>query len=1008
MNKKIFATALLAIATFVSTGVSAAVTFADSTDLSVAQGADSIVGQGATARANDIKITLSQTNADKELPKDGEIVVRLPEGLNFSGQPSFLVVRGASGNLSLKDSSSFGDATPGEAYGVTPTVGVTLFDTNGDGGMDRAVAVAASNGGATDTVTISMDVTADAKATVSASPKQAVVSVNGTSGKVDLIVVQAADISKGVTSSATTKLITAQQALSGNTDIGTTTPTVYITIPKGTKNNATVTLAPTGNVAWGQTSTITLTTITPFNSSSNVASPLTGTLVISSVTNGTGAIGLTQSITLTVANAGSAGLPNDTTVKLSIDKLTLTGTTTATTGEQGLKVAGTAKITGVAKFFNVTKNGSSAALAKGAKVISLVKGSTAYQTLPSITLTELFEGDITGGTGSDTITISAGTGLSFEPLTAGISITGATLGAPSATITATKLVLTLATNTGNTLSMTISGIKAKGTGTGDLSVKVGGKTIDSQYGPAGDDIVVAKGLEVGKVNVTGPKKLTKVGPAKVTTGTDAKVVLAETTYGSITKASIGASEVAYISVTPSSGKLTGANIAVTSAWTGAPTFLDSGVCAIESKDSKTYICKINAESTALPLPGTNTVTITAKVSGEGAVVGDTIALEIGGNVGVSGTVDVATVLESSSVKVTGGTTQVKEGSTEIQKVSGFVISQVFDNSLSDGEFRILAPQGVAFVSGLEPSSKAGGTASDTVTTFYPNDTLVMSSNALGATGTITVSSPSVLIAPSVTGDIVFSLIDGNVSGKAKIGLVAESLTLAYADKSLKALSGGKDISLKVDYDTTQEIVGGLVGDGYTVKSSSTPTVTVSLSGSTMTIKGVAAGAANITVTDSLGQTDVVAVTVSAGATIPAAAKAAKGAGDRTGVTFGAGASKDGGATYGTEFSVDDEVTIIATVGVDATDVGEAGAIHVAGKLAGGSFVYLDEDGLFAEWDLSGLPGATIVTEELKASYTVTVVNASKLPAGEHRFALAYSTGGEVIYTGKALVITIAE
>jgi len=31
-----------------------------------------------------------------------------------------------------------------------------------------------------------------------------------------------------------------------------------------------------------------------------------------------------------------------------------------------------------------------------------------------------------------------------------------------------------------------------------------------------------------------------------------------------------------------------------------------------------------------------------------------------------------------------------------------------------------------------------------------------------------------------------------------------------------------------------------------------------------------------------------------------------------------------------------------------------------------------------------------------------------LPAGEHRFALAYSTGGEVIYTGKALVITIAE
>ena len=259
------------------------------------------------------------------------------------------------------------------------------------------------------------------------------------------------------------------------------------------------------------------------------------------------------------------------------------------------------------------------------------------------------------GTGSDTITISAGTGLAFEPLTAGISITGAVLGAPSATITATKLVLTLDSNTGSTLAMTISGIKAKGTATGNLTIKVGGATIDSQYGPAGDEIVVATGLDVGKVNLTGPKKLTKVGPSKVTTGTDAKVVLAETTYGSITKASIGASEVAYISVTPSSGKLTGASIAVTSTWTGEPTFLDSGVCAIESKGSKTYICKINAESTALPLPGTNTVTITAKVSGEGAVVGDTIALEIGGNVGVSGTIDVASVLESSSVKITGGT-----------------------------------------------------------------------------------------------------------------------------------------------------------------------------------------------------------------------------------------------------------------------------------------------------------------------------------------------------------------
>jgi len=1010
MNKKIFATALLAIATFVSTGVSAAVTFENSTDLSVAQDTDSIVGQGATARANDIKLTIGQNGggATGDLPKDGEIVVVLPEGLNFSGQPSFLVTPNQSGaGLALKDKGSFGDSTLGEAYGVTPTVGVALFDTNGDGGMDRAVAVAASNAAGTDTITISMDVTADAKAAVSTTAKQARVSVNGATGNVDLIVVQATDISKGVTSFATSKLVSVQEAVTGNSDIaitGSLTPVVYVSIPKGTKNNDKITLTPKGNVVWATTSTIKVSTITPFSSTGSSPSPLTATTVVSSKTGGTGPTDITATLSLTVANAPTGGLPNDTIVKIEIDQLLVTGTVKV--GAQGLAVGGTGgakALKGDALFFNVAKNGSSAALQKGAKVTSIVEDSSAYQALPTIEIIELFDGDLASPS-SNTLTITAGTGLKFNPTTAGITVVGATVNINTATITATKATFEIHADVSGTKSITIAGLQAKAEAVGDLKVVVGGATIDSQYGPKGDDVVVAKGVPVGKVSVTGPKKLTKVGSSKVTNGTSAKVVLAETTYGAITKAGVTGSQVAYISVTPSAGKLTAVTIAGLSGWATAPTF---NGCAAETATSKVFICKVVNESTSLTQPGTQTVTIDAAVSGEGAVVGDTISLEIGGNVGVSGTVDVATVLEASAVKVTGGITQVKEGSTEIQKVSGFVISQGFDNSLADGKFRILAPQGVAF-SEPTPASKAGGSPTVIVSTFNPNDTLVMSSNTLGATGTIAVTTPSVLIAGSVSGDIEFSLIDGDTAGKLKTGLAAESLTLAYADKSLKALSGGKDISLKVDYGTTQEIVGGLVGDGYTVKSSSTPTVTVSVSGSTMTIKGVAAGAANITVTDSLGQTDVVAVTVEAGAAIPAASKAAKGVGDRTGVTFGAGASKDGGATYGTEFSVDDEVTIIATIGVDATDVGEAGAIHVAGKLAGGSFVYLDEDGLFAEWDTSGLPGATIVTEELKASYTVTVVNASKLPAGEHRFALAYSTGGEVIYTGKALVITIAE
>jgi hypothetical protein len=262
---------------------------------------------------------------------------------------------------------------------------------------------------------------------------------------------------------------------------------------------------------------------------------------------------------------------------------------------------------------------------------------------------------------------------------------------------------------------------------------------------------------------------------------------------------------------------------------------------------------------------------------------------------------------------------------------------------------------------------------------------------------------------NVDGDIV----DGDIDANFKTGLTADSLDLAYADKTLTALSAGADVAVNAGFSkSSNSVTGGLIGDGYSVMSSNTATVTASIDNvggtQTLTVNGVAAGVANVTVTDELGATDVVVVTVSAGATVPAAVNSAKGLNGRTGVTFSAGATSDGGSTYGTTFTVDDEVTIIGVIGVDSTDVGSAGATHVAARLEGNVFVYLDEDGNFADWDTSGLPGANLVTDSLAASYTVTIVDGQKLPAGTHRFALAYSTGSEVIYTGKAIVITITE
>ena len=132
MNKKIFASALFAVAALVSTSASAAITYGNSTGVGAnVQGGNAVAAAGgASVRANDITLF---TTADgdigaKSSTKSGEVVLRLPKGLNFDGSPVYTVtpVSGtASVGLTLKDSA--GDPTLTDAQ-------VTMSDANGDGG----------------------------------------------------------------------------------------------------------------------------------------------------------------------------------------------------------------------------------------------------------------------------------------------------------------------------------------------------------------------------------------------------------------------------------------------------------------------------------------------------------------------------------------------------------------------------------------------------------------------------------------------------------------------------------------------------------------------------------------------------------------------------------------------------------------------------------------------------------------------------------------------------------
>jgi hypothetical protein len=517
-------------------------------------------------------------------------------------------------------------------------------------------------------------------------------------------------------------------------------------------------------------------------------------------------------------------------------------------------------------------------------------------------------------------------------------------------------------------------------------------------------VQVAEGVSVGTVSVAGPKTLAKVGPKS--TGQTTALTLKETTYGSLTRAAAVTgstdSTKAYIRITPTNAKITAVATA-TSYAKGAPAF---AACTAESVTSTAWVCEVTRESSAL-VAGTDTITVTPTWSSVGAV-GDTISFSVDGNAGVSGSADAASVVVTTDA-TTGTVPQLTIGSTDAQSLASLTIKQNFSGSTSNGFFRLIAPAGVKFVNPGNITFAgigSGGSATVTASTFATNDTLVIWS---AATPSLTINAEAIISPDVAVGDIAVDLVDGNLSAKYLTGMTAESINTGYAVDKITALSGGADISLGENFSATNAITGG-VGT-KTATSSATGVATVAVDGDSITVTGVAAGAAVITVKDSLGATDAVAVTVTAAAqTAGKAGKALDGSALPTGTAFAAGASKDGGATQATEFTTADTVEIVATVTVGTDFVGEAGGIHVALATIDGSdksFSFLNEDGNYEAWDISGLPGVHIDAEALAASYNISLYS-GKLAAGTYRFALAYSSGGNVYFTGKAIQITVTE
>lgn len=999
MKFKSFASALLAVLALVSSSVFAAVTYDDSNNNgNYAQTGDAEVVQGSSARANDIIIRFAASAAE-DIAAGKDIIIRLPDGLNFASTPKYSVaVQTATTGLTLKDSA--GDTTR-----TTPLV--TLSDTNGDGGNDRAavetyVGSGVKGSGNGDTVTITVNVTADAD--VAVGLKKATVILEGKPGaEVDLVnVIKTAP----TLSAADSKLIVIDQT--AKRPLAVTTPTIGITIPAGAKNGNTLTLSVNGKLQWDM-GTTTVTVVAGSIKAPVTVAPLTGTIIVGA-SAGSAALAnsgnnATSTLTMTVQGAPVTGFTDPVPVTLQINSISMAAGESV--GAQGVTVAGSAGVSGKANLVSVKANGSSAALATGAKVTTIVKGGKQAQTLPKITITENFDSDAIGAAGTKTITITAGTGLSFvanQTATLTISDGGATIG-NGGTSTASVIVLNM-TDASGTKTITISGIKATASATGDLSLTVGGANIDALYGPKGDVITVASGVDVGSVTVSAASATkAKVGPKS--TGINSRAVkLSESTYGSISTKNASTSTVdgvttttaAYIKLSMTNAVMTG--VAISEDYTGStePTLS----CAAQAGSTGVYICSVTAESSKLTT-GTETVTITPTWKSDGAV-GDVVSLQLDGNAGVSGSVDLADISVTTAAS-TGVVPQVTIGSADTQTIAPITIARNFNGGLTVGSFRLIAPAGVKFASNTFTTA-GGSTATVTASTFNTNDTLVI---ATPTTPSVTFTAKVIVSADVAAGDVTFDLVDGNIDGDNKTGLTAESVNAAYAVDKITALSGGADISVGANFSSTNAITGG-VGT-KTATSSATGVATVAVDGDSITVTGVAAGAATITVTDALGATDAVAVTVTAAAqTAAKAGKALDGSDLPAGTAFSAGASADGGATQATEFTTADTVEIVATVEVGTDIQGEAGAIHVALMTKSGSdtsFSFLNEDGNYETWDISGLPGVHIDAEALAASYNISLYT-GELAAGTYRFALAYSSGGNVYYTGKAITLTVTE
>ncbi|MDT8399076.1 MAG: Ig-like domain-containing protein [Pseudomonadales bacterium] len=990
MNKKILATAIATAAASVSVGA-----FADVTITADATNTPRVAPGGTVVFENQVltQSVAPGTDAHLDLTPGDIVVMSLPAGMNFVGTATPTAT--STGSLNL-ESNSNGD--PGSS-GL-----VTLTDTNADGGNDRMSVKVKTAAAINDTIIIKGAAVYSGTATTGALNPTIFVeeTVSGTKGiqvgnggGVDtdnILATRVAAVATPVQQLTSNANLTIANTTNAGKVTTPTTGSMVVTIPSGKTTGQTVVLTLGAGLKLDSTSSITVTSLTDDAPDLSPAA----------AADAGGAI----TLSLTAATT------RDSQYLVVVDGYEVTAQTTP--GPVSATISGTAGLSGSVTMAVLANAGSTTALATTtpattAATTSIVAGAAESITLPSFTITENFNSNL----GTDNFTIVAGSGMTFDDTAPSdqASGTGWTITGPTFNTAKTKATFDITTNPGTKAVITVSGLKAtaSSSASGVLNVTVGdsGATGESSNIP-NTVLGIATAIPRGAVSIAGPSTTPQIGKGSGKTGV---ITLTEATYGAISAANKTSTQSAFIQVTPPAGvTITALAEAPNTASNGSGNvdIAATGSSTVPSDGS--FVIILNKEST---VKSVSDLTVTYTVA-DSVAIGTDVVFTLGGNAAVSGTATVATVANATT-NTAGTIPSVTPGSANEQDLATLTIKENFAGSLNlsatTREIRLIAPAGVTFANAGHTTTGIGTVTRST--TFNANDTLRLTS-ITDATGVVTLSiKPKAIVGNTVAADslLAFTIADGDGVASTTAdatGVTTGSVNLAFSG-TLTALDAGASAAVNVGFTTSNTITGG-VGP-FTASSSNTAAATVSVDGSVVTVTGVAAGNATITVTDSLNSTDTFATTVSAGATQTPSTGLQKADGSSTTATISSGATKDGGTTFETAFTTGDDVDIVGTIVPETADVGKAGDLFIVVRT-------IDADGV-SSWTMKGVDGnfqtwntkladvvPAVELSSLAASNKVTVFEGT-LAAGSHRVFLGYmAADGQLIFNNVPLSIDV--